>query len=179
MVWLTRIYTKTGDNGTSAIADGTRHPKDDLLFEAIGTVDEANASIGVAMSFIKDKQLWELLQKIQNSLFDLGADLATSKISIEESNIEFLEQQIDFYNQFLPPLNSFVLPSGTKESSLLHLTRTIVRRAERSVWSAVTHRDVNPLIAKYLNRLSDLLFVLARHANKGNDVLWKPQSPLV
>lgn len=175
MVRLTRIYTKTGDAGTSALAGNDRYPKEDILFNAIGTVDEANSSIGVAMCYVDKQNIYILLKNIQNDLFDLGADLSSTKVSITEAHITYLETNIDLYNDQLKALESFVLPSGTKASSYLHLSRTIVRRAERIVWDAVNNRNTNPLIAKYLNRLSDLLFVLARYFNEGNDVLWEPQ----
>lgn len=187
MVNLTRIYTKTGDDGTTSLGDMSRTSKNDPRLEAYADVDEANSSIGVALSLgaISDEAIRKLLIRIQNDLFDVGADLCTPVIDnppreplrVLESQITFLEEQIDLYNAELEPLRSFVLPSGTPGASLLHLSRTIVRRAERSTWHAIHSfgAGVNPLTAKYLNRLSDLLFVLARVANASiGDQLWVP-----
>lgn len=187
MVNLTRIYTKTGDDGTTSLGDMSRTSKNDPRLEAYADVDEANSSIGVALSLgeISDEAIKKLLIRIQNDLFDVGADLCTPVIDnppheplrVLESQITFLEEQIDLYNEGLEPLRSFVLPSGTPGASLLHLSRTIVRRAERSTWHAIHSfgTGVNPLTAKYLNRLSDLLFVLARIANASiGDQLWVP-----
>lgn len=187
MVNLTRIYTKTGDDGTTSLGDMSRTSKNDPRLEAYADVDEANSSIGVALSLgeISDEAIKKLLIRIQNDLFDVGADLCTPVIDnppheplrVLESQITFLEEQIDRYNEGLEPLRSFVLPSGTPGASLLHLSRTIVRRAERSTWHAIHSfgTGVNPLTAKYLNRLSDLLFVLARIANASiGDQLWVP-----
>lgn len=172
MVKLTRIYTKTGDKGTSALANNERISKDSALFEAIGDVDEANAAIGVAMSFINNMDVLEVLFHVQNKMFDLGADLASSKLRLTQNYIDFLETQIDRFNNELEELNSFVLPSGSKASSHLHLARTVVRRAERRVWRVVNTKEANELLAVYLNRLSDLLFVMARYLNTMGDVLW-------
>lgn len=187
MVNLTRIYTKTGDDGTTSLGDMSRTSKNDPRLEAYADVDEANSSIGVALSLgeISDEAIKKLLIRIQNDLFDVGADLCTPVIDnppheplrVLESQITFLEEQIDRYNEGLEPLRSFVLPSGTPGASLLHLSRTIVRRAERSTWHAIHSfgTGVNPLTAKYLNRLSDLLFVLARITNASiGDQLWVP-----
>jgi len=187
MVNLTRIYTKTGDDGTTALGDMSRTSKNDPRLEAYATVDEANSSIGVALALgnIKDEAIVALLIRIQNDLFDVGADLCTPVVDepkieplrVLESQIEFIETKIDSYNETLEPLRSFVLPSGTPAASLLHVARTVVRRAERHTWHAI-HQfggGVNPLTAKYLNRLSDLLFVLARVTNKEiGDQLWVP-----
>jgi cob(I)alamin adenosyltransferase len=187
MVNLTRIYTKTGDDGTTALGDMSRTSKNDPRLEAYATVDEANSSIGVALSLgqIQDEEITAVLIRIQNDLFDVGADLCTPVVDepkvdplrVIESQIEFLEEKIDFYNDQLEPLHSFILPSGTPASSLLHVSRTVVRRAERRTWNAIHSfgGGVNPLTAKYLNRLSDLLFVLARYCNKEkSDQLWVP-----
>jgi len=187
MVNLTRIYTKTGDDGTTSLGDMSRTSKNDPRLEAYATVDEANSSIGVvlAMGDIKDEGIKKLLIRIQNDLFDVGADLCTPVVDnpaseplrVLESQIEYLENQIDHYNESLQPLRSFVLPSGTPAAALMHVARTVTRRAERTTWHAI-HAfggGVNPITAKYLNRLSDLLFVLARHANKEiGDQLWVP-----
>ena len=187
MVNLTRIYTKTGDDGTTSLGDMSRTSKNDPRLEAYATVDVANSSIGVvlALGAIEDQSIRSLLIRIQNDLFDVGADLCTPVIDepkieplrVLESQIDYLEAQIDSYNADLTELRSFVLPSGTPGAALLHTSRTVVRRAERSTWNAI-HAfggGVNPLTAKYLNRLSDLLFVLARVCNKEQgDVLWVP-----
>lgn len=187
MVNLTRIYTKTGDDGTTSLGDMSRTSKNDPRLEAYATVDEANSSIGVvlAMGDIKDDEIKKLLVRIQNDLFDVGADLCTPVVDkpvseplrVLESQIDHLEKQIDKYNESLQPLRSFVLPSGTPAAALLHVARTVTRRAERDTWHAI-HAfggGVNPITAKYLNRLSDLLFVLARYANKEiGDQLWVP-----
>ncbi|GBL25273.1 MAG: hypothetical protein RL232_514 [Actinomycetota bacterium] len=187
MVNLTRIYTKTGDDGTTSLGDMSRTSKNDPRLEAYATVDEANSSIGVvlAMGDIKDESIKKLLIRIQNDLFDVGADLCTPVVDnpaseplrVLESQIDYLENQIDHYNESLQPLRSFVLPSGTPAAALMHVARTVTRRAERTTWHAI-HAfggGVNPITAKYLNRLSDLLFVLARFVNKDEgDQLWVP-----
>jgi cob(I)alamin adenosyltransferase len=187
MVNLTRIYTKTGDDGTTSLGDMSRTSKNDPRLEAYADVDEANSSIGVVLALAPsdDASVTKVLIRIQNDLFDVGADLCTPVIDdpkveplrVVESQIIFLEEQIDFYNKDLEELRSFVLPSGTAGAALLHVARTVTRRAERSTWHAIHSfgGGVNPLTAKYLNRLSDLLFVLARHANKkSGDTLWVP-----
>lgn len=186
MVNLTRIYTKTGDDGTTSLGDGSRTSKNDPRLEAYATVDEANSTIGVVLASEKlPDEIRKLLVRIQNDLFDVGADLCTPVIDnppheplrVIESQVEHLEKQIDLYNAELAPLRSFVLPSGTEEAAHMHVARTVVRRAERCTWSAIHAfgTGVNPLTAKYLNRLSDLLFVLARFVNKGiGDQLWVP-----
>jgi cob(I)alamin adenosyltransferase len=187
MVNLTRIYTKTGDDGTTSLGDMSRTSKNDPRLEAYATVDEANSSIGVALALgqIDDESIKALLIRIQNDLFDVGADLCTPVVDepkveplrVLESQIDYLEQAIDKYNAGLAELRSFVLPSGTAGAALLHTSRTVVRRAERATWSAIHSfgGGVNPLTAKYLNRLSDLLFVLARVCNKSQgDELWVP-----
>ncbi len=187
MVNLTRIYTKTGDDGTTSLGDMSRTSKNDPRLEAYATVDEANSAIGVVLALggIKDNEITKLLVRIQNDLFDVGADLctpivdnpATEPLRVLESQIDYLEKQIDKYNESLQPLRTFVLPSGTPASALMHVARTVVRRAERNTWHAIHSfgGGVNPVTAKYLNRLSDLLFVLARTANKEiGDQLWVP-----
>ncbi|MEI6844644.1 MAG: cob(I)yrinic acid a,c-diamide adenosyltransferase [Actinomycetes bacterium] len=186
MVHLTRIYTKTGDDGTTSLGDMSRTSKNDPRLEAYATVDEANSSIGVVLALGQlPKGLRDLLVRIQNDLFDVGADLCTpvsdapafEPLRVLESQIIYLEEHIDKYNDDLAQLRSFVLPSGTPAAALLHVARTVTRRAERRTWAAI-HAfggGVNPLTAKYLNRLSDLLFVLARTANKEEgDQLWVP-----
>lgn len=187
MVNLTRIYTKTGDDGTTSLGDMSRTSKNDPRLEAYATVDEANSSIGVVLALgqLEDVEIVKLLVRIQNDMFDVGADLCTPVVDkpeheplrVLESQVEFIESQIDKYNADLKPLKSFVLPSGTPAAALLHVARTVTRRAERRTWNAIHSfgGGVNPLSAKYLNRLSDLLFVLARYVNKGvGDELWVP-----
>jgi cob(I)alamin adenosyltransferase len=187
MVNLTRIYTKTGDDGTTSLGDMSRTSKNDPRLEAYATVDEANSSIGVVLALgqLVDAEIIKLLVRIQNDMFDVGADLCTPVVDkpeheplrVLESQVEFIEAQIDKYNAELKPLKSFVLPSGTPAAALLHVARTVTRRAERTTWHAIHSfvGGVNPLSAKYLNRLSDLLFVLARYVNKGvGDELWVP-----
>jgi cob(I)alamin adenosyltransferase len=185
MVNLTRIYTKTGDDGTTSLGDMSRTSKNDPRLEAFATVDEANSFIGVALSYIVNEDIRDILNQIQNDLFDVGADLCTPVVDepkvkplrVTDSQVDYLETQIDKFNSELKPLRSFVLPSGTAASSNLHVARTVVRRAERHTWNAIHQfgEGVSKLTAKYLNRLSDLLFVLARYENMAlGDVLWIP-----
>ncbi len=186
MVNLTRIYTKTGDDGTTSLGDMSRTSKNDPRLEAYATVDEANSSIGVVLSTDElPDDVRTLLVRIQNDLFDVGADLCTpitdspafEPLRVLESQVIFIEEQIDKYNSSLEQLRSFVLPSGTPAAAHLHVARTVTRRAERLTWAAIHAfgSGVSPVTAKYLNRLSDLLFVLARHANsKIGDQLWVP-----
>ena len=189
MVNLTQIYTRTGDDGTTALGDFTRVRKDDSRLEAYADVDEANSAIGVAIATGElSEDITTLLTRIQNELFDVGADLCTPIVEnpahpplrVVQSYVDDLEAACDSYNEPLQPLNSFVLPAGTPAAASLHLARTIVRRAERAAWTAKSeHLDaVNELTATYLNRLSDLLFILARVANTqaNGDVLWQPGS---
>jgi cob(I)alamin adenosyltransferase len=185
-VVLSRIYTKTGDDGHTSLADGSRAAKTDLRLAAYADVEEANCAIGVAISLGQPgAELTTLLSRVQNELFDVGADLANPisadppypPLRIDDPYIERLEQACDQYNETLPVLRSFVLPGGTPAGALLHTARTVTRRAERSAWAAYAEHGetVNPLTARYLNRLSDLLFILARRANEpSGDVLWKP-----
>ncbi len=184
MVKLNRIYTRTGDDGTTGLADGSRRPKNDLRLISIGSVDEANAALGVARLYAGDMDA--LLAQIQNDLFDLGADLATpsddvkwTPLRIKAHQVTALETALDAYNADLSPLTSFILPAGTALSANLHVARTIVRRAERDAVALADAEAINPDVVKYLNRLSDLLFVLARHANDQGraDVLWLPSKP--
>jgi cob(I)alamin adenosyltransferase len=184
-VHLTRIYTRTGDDGTTGLSDFSRISKNDPRLQAYADCDETNASIGVAVALGNPSpQINEVLRQIQNDLFDAGADLSTPVVEdpqypplrIHQSYIDRLEGWCDEFNEQLAPLHSFILPGGTALGALLHTARTVARRAERSAWAAV---DANPattnvLPAKYLNRLSDLLFILSRVANPDGDVLWKP-----
>ena len=190
MVNLTRIYTRTGDEGTTALGDMSRTAKTDLRLAAYADVDEANSSIGVALALGGlPEPVQTLLTRVQNELFDVGADLCTPvrpdpeypPLRVEESYVTRLEAACDEYNERLEKLRSFVLPAGTAGAALLHVSRTVVRRAERATWAALeVHADtMNPLTARYLNRLSDLLFILARIANTteaggAGDVLWTP-----
>lgn len=186
MVNLTRIYTRTGDDGTTSLGDMTRTGKNDPRLKAYADVDEANCAIGVALTHEGlDPEVRQLLLHIQNDLFDVGADLCTPVIDnppheplrVTQTYVDFLENQCDAYNATLEPLRSFILPGGTPAAAHLHVARTVVRRAERTTWSALDmyHGGMNPLTATYLNRLSDLLFILARVANKADgDVLWQP-----
>lgn len=188
MVKLNKIYTRTGDKGTTGLAAGPRRSKSDLRIESFGAVDEANAALGLALLHAADHpELAGMLTRIQNDLFDLGADLATpdtgekpewEPLRIVEAQVERLEREIDRLNAELKPLNSFVLPGGSPLSAHLHLARTVTRRAER-LMVALGEKDgesVGAAALKYINRLSDFLFVAARHANrKGEaDVLWVP-----
>jgi cob(I)alamin adenosyltransferase len=187
MVKLNRIYTKTGDDGTTGLVRGPRRSKDDLRVEAFGTVDEANSAIGLArLHSASMPKLDSLLARLQNDLFDLGSDLATPgedkdaehpSLRITAAQTAWLEQQIDHFNEGLHPLTSFVLPGGTPLAAALHMARTVSRRAERLVVSLRREEpETSPEALKYLNRLSDLLFVLGRVANANGelDVLWKP-----
>lgn len=185
MVKLTRIYTKTGDGGETGLGDGSRVPKTDARVEAYGTVDEANATIGQAAVVCGDEATRAVLTRIQNDLFDVGADLCTpvkpgehagDALRVRSEQTERLESEIDRVNAGLGTLTSFVLPGGTELAARLHVARTVVRRAERRVIEFAASADgaaaSEPI--RYLNRLSDLLFVLARAANDGEDVLWVP-----
>jgi cob(I)alamin adenosyltransferase len=183
MVRLTRIYTRGGDAGETSLGDGGRVPKQDLRVAAFGTVDEANAALGLARLHATGA-VDAALARIQNDLFDLGADLSTPEegkraakaLRIVASQVARLEREIDALNADLQPLDSFVLPGGTALAAHLHLARTVVRRAERLLAELGSREKINPEALKYLNRLSDHLFVLSRHVNdKGaRDVLWQP-----
>ena len=183
MVRLTRIYTRGGDAGETSLGDGARVPKNTLRVTAFGTVDEANAAIGIA-KLHADPAADEMLDRIQNDLFDLGADLCTPEggrrsagaLRIVAVQVERLEREIDAMNATLLPLDSFILPGGSAAAAYLHLARTVTRRAERLVSELARTEPVNPEALKYLNRLSDHLFVLGRRVNNGGarDVLWRP-----
>ena len=185
-VVLSRIYTRTGDAGTTALGDGSRVAKDDPRLAAYADVDEANCAIGTALALGGlDQGIAALLTRVQNELFDVGADLCNPVVSdpeypplrVDEGYVTDLERACDEHNEGLATLRSFILPGGTPGAALLHTARTVVRRAERSAWATLeAYPDsVNPVTARYLNRLSDLLFILARAANAGRgDVLWKP-----
>ncbi|WP_067453040.1 cob(I)yrinic acid a,c-diamide adenosyltransferase [Actinomadura macra] len=204
-VVLSRIYTRTGDDGTTALGDASRTRKTDPRLSAYADVEEANAAIGAALALGSlPEDLVTLLTRIQNDLFDVGADLCAPVVPdprypplrVDPSYVDRLEAACDEHNEALPPLRSFILPGGTPGAALLHVARTVTRRAERSAWTAIEAHGaapvtgaggaaeagpagpeggVNPLTARYLNRLSDLLFILCRVANAGHgDILWKP-----
>lgn len=189
MVKLNKIYTRTGDGGTTGLVDGSRVSKTDARLNAIGEVDEANSALGVAVQALEDEegntQLVAGLRRIQNDLFDLGADIATPGESFEPSpmelrivaaQIDWLEAAIDAANEQLPPLTSFILPGGSPAAAHMHMARAISRRAERALVAASQTVSINPQALIYLNRLSDYLFVLCRliNASRGGDILWVP-----
>lgn len=184
-VHLTRIYTRTGDKGTTGLSDFSRVSKNDPRVIAYADCDEANAAIGAALALGgPSPEIAEILTRVQNDLFDAGADLSTPVVEnpkypplrLLQSYIDDLEVWCDHYTDQLEPLRSFILPGGSALSALLHVARTITRRAERSAWAAIDAfpGDTSALPAQYLNRLSDLLFILSRVANPGGDVLWQP-----
>lgn len=183
MVRLTRIYTRGGDKGETSLGDGVRVPKHDPRVAATGTVDEANAAIGLARLHTRG-DIDAALSRIQNDLFDVGADLCTPEggsrgagaLRVTQAQVTWLETEIDRINESLAPLNSFVLPGGTAAAAHLHAARTVARRAERLVTALAVDEPVGAPVVAYLNRLSDLLFVLARACNDGGagDVLWVP-----
>ena len=187
-VHLTRIYTKTGDDGTTALGDMSRVPKTHPRVGAYADCDETNAVLGVAVAIggLPDA-IVDVLRQIQNDLFDVGADLCTPVVPdpkypplrVTDAYVERLEGWCDEFNEDLPGLNSFILPGGTPGAAYLHVARTVARRAERSVWALLESdaERTNRLTATYLNRLSDLLFILGRVANPGGDVLWRPGGP--
>jgi cob(I)alamin adenosyltransferase len=185
LVKLNKIYTRTGDAGETGLVDGSRVSKADPRMAAIGDVDEANSAIGMAALKLADPARLDLLRRIQNDLFDLGADLATPgddfeptemSLRVVQPQIDRLEREIDALNDALEPLRSFILPGGTGGAAELHLARAIVRRAERTAIAAASQLRLNPLALVYLNRLSDHLFVLARAvaAAEGGEILWQP-----
>ena len=181
MVKLNKIYTRTGDGGTAGLVDGSRVSKSSLRMTAIGEVDEANAAVGVAIAALSDGDIQLQLLRIQNDLFDLGADVATpgevdGALRIVAEQVARLEIEIDDLNASLEPLTSFILPSGSMGVSALHLARAIVRRAERAVVALDQAEPLNPQLLAFLNRLSDYLFVAARFvaAKEDGDVLWQP-----
>ncbi|GAA1030397.1 cob(I)yrinic acid a,c-diamide adenosyltransferase [Virgisporangium ochraceum] len=187
-VHLTRIYTKTGDTGTTGLGDGTRVPKTDPRITAYADVDECNAAIGVALALGDlDDELRGVLTRVQNDLFDVGADLCNpiqpsprwEPIRVTDAHVERLEGWCDEFNARLSKLDSFILPGGTPGAALLHVARTVCRRAERAAWSVVEvdAERTNTAALRYLNRLSDLLFILGRLANPDGDVKWVPGGP--
>ena len=180
-VRLTRIYTRGGDKGETSLGDGSRASKLDCRIGAFGTVDELNAAIGVVLAGDLENAARPLLERVQNELFDVGADLSVpygvgdGRLRVTQEQIDALEQDCDRFNADLPELKSFVLPGGTEAAARLHVARTVCRRAERDTLTASKEVELNPLVLVYLNRLSDLLFILARAANAGREeILWKP-----
>jgi cob(I)alamin adenosyltransferase len=181
---LDKIYTRTGDDGKTSLGDGSRLPKFHLRVTAYGTVDEANSVIGIANLHVTEPEVLTVLKHIQNDLFDVGADLCrperdgakANSLRITEEQVVWLEAKIDFFNATLAPLDSFVLPGGSAGSAYLHLARTVVRRAERDIVRLAAEDAVNPAVIRYVNRLSDLFFVIARFLNDNGkeDVRWKP-----
>ena len=189
MVKLNKIYTRTGDDGTTGLVDGSRRSKAEARMHAIGEVDEANSALGIAIAALErdggDTELVAGLRRIQNDLFDLGADIATPgedftpgemSLRIVQPQVDWLEAAIDKANDHLEPLTSFILPGGSEAAAAMHLARAVARRAERALVSATAGEAINPLATTYLNRLSDYLFVLCRLINKdrGGDILWVP-----
>ena len=184
-IHLTRIYTRTGDDGTTGLSDFSRVSKNDPRLIAYADVDEANAALGTVLALgSPSEEVRTILRSVQNDLFDAGADLATPVVEdpqypplrVTQAYVDRLEGWCDELNSRLEPLTSFILPGGTPAAALLHVARTVVRRAERSAWAqvATSPEDTNALTATYLNRLSDLLFILCRLANPGGDVMWVP-----
>jgi cob(I)alamin adenosyltransferase len=179
-VRLTRIYTRGGDRGETSLGDGSRVPKLDCRIGAFGAVDEVNSHIGLALAGELPEELGEVLARVQNELFDVGADLSvpfgvTNRLRVSEEQIEALERDCDRFNAALPELRSFVLPGGSEAAARLHVARAVCRRAEREALAAAEELEISRLALVYLNRLSDLLFILARTANVGREEpLWKP-----
>ena len=175
---LSKIYTRTGDDGTTGLGDGSRVPKDSLRVEAYGTVDELNSSLGVLLA-VPDlpREVSACLTEVQHQLFDMGGELCIpGHTAISAAQIERMEQTLDEFNDSLPPLKEFILPGGGPAAAACHLARTVARRAERRVWTLARAESVRPEVAQYLNRLSDLLFVLARvlaRHGHGGEVLWR------
>jgi cob(I)alamin adenosyltransferase len=181
-VRLTRIYTRAGDRGETSLGDGSRVPKLDCRIAAFGTVDEVNSLLGLALAGELPDEMRTVLGRIQNELFDVGADISVpfgiaDRLRVSQAQVDALEADCDRFNADLPELRSFVLPGGSEAAARLHVARAVCRRAERDVLEASEQVELNPLVLVYLNRLSDLLFILARAANAGDDEpLWKPGS---
>jgi len=175
---LSKIYTRTGDDGTTGLGDGTRVPKDHVRVEAYGSVDELNSAIGVLLTEALPDDINAALTRIQHTLFDLGGELCIpGHRMVDDARVTELEQLLDRLNEHLPALKDFILPGGTRAAALCHMARTVCRRAERRVYTLSRHETVSPAALKFLNRLSDLLFVMARALNRAGgapDVLWQP-----
>lgn len=175
---LSKIYTRTGDNGTTGLGDGSRTEKDNLRVEAFGEVDELNSQIGVLLGFDLPQTIQDLLTSIQHDLFDLGGEICIpGREALDAGYVARLEQQLDKINETLPPLKEFILPGGSPAAAACHVARTVCRRAERRLVSLARDESISAISVQYLNRLSDLLFVLARDINRQQgvaDVLWRP-----
>jgi cob(I)alamin adenosyltransferase len=181
---LDRIYTRSGDDGRTSLGDGARLPKFHVRVAAYGSVDEANSIIGIALLYVSDADTRDVLNRVQNDLFDLGGDLCRPErehrkvepLRVSERQVTWIEERIDAFNAALTPLDSFVLPGGSHAAAHLHHARTVIRRAERYMTEIAYQEPVNAAALKYANRLSDLLFVLARYINEGGqaDILWRP-----
>jgi cob(I)alamin adenosyltransferase len=183
MVYLSRIYTRTGDTGETSLGNGQRVPKNHPRVAAYGEVDELNSVLGLVLASVPNQAESAMIRRIQNDLFDVGADLccpydeqSRQRLRIQAQQVQWLEEQIDRLNAQLKPLSSFVIPGGTLAAAWCHLARTVCRRAERQVVCLSQHEPINPEVLRYLNRLSDLLFVLARVYNDAGraDILWQP-----
>ena len=181
---LDRIYTRSGDDGRTSLGDGARLPKFHVRVAAYGSVDEANSIIGIALLYVSDADIRDVLSRVQNDLFDLGGDLCRPErehrkvepLRVSQRQVRWIEERIDAFNAALTPLHSFVLPGGSRAAAHLHHARTVVRRAERYMTEIAYQEPLNPAALKYANRLSDLLFVLARYVNERGraDILWRP-----
>lgn len=175
---LSKIYTRTGDSGTTGLGNGTRVEKDDPRIEAIGTIDELNSQIGLMLAGVLPENVNQMLTHIQHDLFDMGGELCMPDVStISQNQVDYLEQSLDQLNSDLSPLKEFILPGGCESAAICHVARAVCRRAERCVNTLAKQETISDITLKYLNRLSDLLFVIARHLNAASghgDVLWKP-----
>ena len=174
---LSKIITRTGDKGTTGLADGSRRAKNDVRVHCLGEVDELNATLGVALSFLEESPAQQVLFAVQHDLFDIGAELCQpGKLLIQQLHVDAIESSAAEFNEELPPLKEFILPGGSQAVAFLHLARTVCRRVERSLLSLKETEDLNPITAQYINRLSDLLFILARsvaHQDCGSEVYWR------
>lgn len=174
---LSAIVTRTGDQGSTGLADGSRRTKDDVRVHCLGEVDELNAIIGVTLSFVNNDSIFQILTLVQHDLFDIGAELCQpGKFLIQTLHVDTIESAVEKFNESLPPLKEFILPGGSQSIAFLHLTRTVCRRVERSLVALGTIETLNPITSQYINRLSDLLFILARSVateNEGTEVYWQ------
>jgi cob(I)alamin adenosyltransferase len=174
---LSKIITRTGDKGTTGLADGSRRAKNDIRVHCLGEVDELNATLGVALSFLEESPAQQVLFAVQHDLFDVGAELCQpGKLLIQKLHVDAIESSAAQFNEALPPLKEFILPGGSQAVAFLHLARTVCRRVERSLLSLKETEDLNPITGQYINRLSDLLFILARsvaHQDCGSEVFWR------
>ncbi|MFT5657072.1 MAG: cob(I)alamin adenosyltransferase [Gammaproteobacteria bacterium] len=174
---LSAIVTRTGDQGSTGLGDGSRRAKDDARVHCLGEVDELNAMIGVTLSFVVNDQIQQVLSLVQHDLFDVGAELCQpGKLLIQDFHVEAIESAAEKFNETLPPLKEFILPGGSQEIAFMHLARTICRRVERSLITLKALEELNPITGQYLNRLSDLLFILARsvaHQGDSKEIYWQ------